>query len=468
MTNLSYDEAAHMFRRMGFGGHKDDINDLVARGREGAVDYLINYEAIDNSALDSTFRPIDYANFFQLQKMWVSRMIRTRRPFQEKLVLFWHNHFATARTKVDLSVLMYIQNETLRQHALDRFDTLLLKVSQDPAMLVWLDGLTNAAGRPNLNFARELQELFSMGINDVVTGEANYTEKDVQEIARAFTGWGYKLKKKNKDYAVFKLKGADHDNGVKEVYGQSANFSGQDIITIICARRATARFLVKKLFDFFVYPLTSSPQDKATIEKFADVYMASDHSFKATARAIFASDEFFSDRARFALIKNPLELILGTIHMLDMPFDTPAAAGNNNYYVRSQAMGLEIFNPPDVGGWELDLGWINTATLLERYNFANDLLSRRALSSAEFGVPVVTIELLRRFTDASPQKTVENFLFALGPLKVSPETLGILTDYLQTNDAGERVEFVVDDATIDKTVRGLVRLIMCLPHYQLN
>src|SRR6185436_5660556 len=201
MASLDYDGAAHLFRRMGFGGNTDEIDDLASRGREGAVDYLIGYNQIDNSALDSLLLqsfdfltpPVDnnQLNNGEIRRWWFTRLVHTKRPFEEKLTLFWHNHFATSSSKVQ-DFLMYNQNLTLRQHALDRFDDLLMAVAKDPAMLVWLDGVTNVLGSPNENFGRELQELFTMGINDVVTGEPNYTEQDVKEVARGFTGWNYR------------------------------------------------------------------------------------------------------------------------------------------------------------------------------------------------------------------------------------------------------------------------------------
>ena len=200
MANLSFDEGAHLLRRAGFGGTSDEIDDLVSRGREGAVDFLLNYTQIDNSEMnnllpqsfDFLVPPTEQKEISngEIRRWWFTRLAYTKRPFEEKMTLFWHNHFATSSSKVQ-DFLMYNQNLTLRQHALDRFDDLLMAVAKDPAMLVWLDGITNVLGSPNENFGRELQELFTMGINDVVTGEPNYTEQDVKEIARAFTGWNF-------------------------------------------------------------------------------------------------------------------------------------------------------------------------------------------------------------------------------------------------------------------------------------
>src|SRR5215510_2241607 len=256
MASLSFDESAHLLRRAGFGGNPQEIDELSAKGREGAVDFLINYNQIDNSALENLIS----ANFNltgdgitngEIRRWWFTRMVYTKRQFEEKLTLFWHNHFATSSSKVQ-DVFMLNQNMLLRQLALERFDNLLLRVSQDPAMLIWLDSITNVLGRANENFGRELQELFTMGINDVVTGEQNYTEQDVKEVARAFTGWNYQ----RRSPYPFQLIASQHDNGQKTIYGQTANFSGEDVISIVANRPATARYLTWKLFNFFVYPVT--------------------------------------------------------------------------------------------------------------------------------------------------------------------------------------------------------------------
>lgn len=471
MSAITYDDAAHLLRRMGFGGAPAEIRALPTKSRERAVDALLNYEAVDNSALESrlqkSFNPKRFTPNDDLQLWWIIRMVLTARPFEEKMTFFWHNHFASALDKVPYP-LMYLQNQTLRAAALDRFDALLLKVAQDPAMLVWLDGVTNVVGDANENFARELQELFTMGIRDVVTGAPNYSERDVKEIARAFTGWKFRIKEGKKARVNFFVENNQHDNTVKEIYGQQANFSGEDVITVICARRATARYLVKKLFEFFVYPLNESGQDRATIEKFADVYFASDHSIKQLVRAIFTSDEFFSQRARFALVKSPAELIAGSIRLLASDYNPGSLDGGDfDLYQQFRRMGLDLLNPFDVSGWKLNLGWLNTATVLERYNFANCLLSNRNDDKKAVGARVRS-ETLKPYVDASTEKTVRNFLDLLGPLPLGADTVRLLIDYLETDDDGTHITFAVNDQTIDKQVRGLVYLMMCLPEFQMN
>jgi len=474
MASLSYDEGAHLLRRAGFGGAPEEIDDLSARGREGAVDFLINFNQIDNSAMETLLATsFDFSNFAdntkfnqnEIRRWWFTRMTATKRQFEEKLTLFWHNHFATSLSKVQ-DTFMYTQNVLLRNNGLGKFDDLLLKVSQDAAMLIWLDNITNVLGKPNENFGRELQELFTMGIKDVVTDEQNYTEQDVKEVARAFTGWNYR----RQSPFVFQLNASQHDNGSKSIYtgtpwAQTGNLSGEDVITMISARPATARYLTWKLFNFFVYPVTTSSADKATIDKFAKVYLNNNHSIKELVRAIFTSDEFFSERAFFSLVKQPVELTVGAIRMLGGTYNQGTnARGSNTLSQLSRNMGQDLFAPPDVAGWDPNLAWVNTASMLERFNFANTYLTNRNTTNP--GI-FVTNDQLKSITKASSKKTVKKFLSRLGPLSVG-DALGTLRTYLETGDNGQPVTYVNDDPTVDKKIRGLVHQIMCLPEFQLN
>jgi len=480
MASLNYDEAAHVLRRMGFGGNPDEIESLSSRGREGAVDYLLNLNQVDNSALESllssSFELTDPGaqefNPQEIKRWWFTRMVKTARPFEEKLTLFWHNHFATGLSKVR-DVYMYTQNRLLRSNGLARFDDLLLKVSQDPAMLIWLDNVTNVLGSPNENFARELQELFTMGITDVVTGERNYTEDDVKEIARAFTGWNFDRRPRGgKLNFVFQEDFDKHDNGSKTIYRgtpwqTTGNLEGDDVISIIAGRPATARYLTWKLFNFFVYPVTTSASDKATIDHFAQVYMTNNHSIKELLRAIFTSDEFFSERAFFSLVKQPVELIVGAIRMIGGQFDQGVVGRGTSFSLAgfSQNQGQDIFDPPDVAGWDLHLGWIDTASLLERYNYTNQLCSTRNFTRP--GI-YITLDQLKKYTKSKSKKTVKSFFSVLGPLSPGSGTRKKLQNYLETGDNGQPVDFVNNDSTVDKKVRGLVHQIMCLPEFQLN
>src|SRR5262245_22567848 len=485
MAGLSYDEAAHLLRRIGFGGSPEQIDQTTTLGREGAVDSFINYQQIDNSSMDDVLRnsfdfsdPFNFPRFNrgELERWWFTRMVYTQRQFEEKMTLFWHNHFATAASKTG-ELFIYLQNLKLRNHALNRFDDLVLEVARDPAMLIWLDGVTNIRGNPNENFARELQELFTMGITDVVTGEANYGELDVKEIARAFTGWKFLHNRNDDPFAyTFVRNEFEHDNTNKAVYSGkpwalSGNLDGGDIVDAICARQATARYLVKKLFEFFVYPLMSDAADKTTIEKFADVYMSHNHSIKELVRAIFTSDEFFSERARFALVKSPVEVIVGAIRMLGARYNPGTSmregASNNTLAAMSIFLGQELFNPPDVAGWRLNLSWINTSTLLNRFTYADLLVINR---TRDLNAPGLWLshEQVRSFAKKNAKKTVKKLLSTLGPLEVDGEMISALRTYIESDDQGNRVGFVIDDPTLDKKVRGLIHLIMCLSEFQLN
>jgi uncharacterized protein (DUF1800 family) len=253
--------------------------------------------------------------------------------------------------------------------------------------------------------------------------------------------------------------------------GSKANLDGADVISTVCARPATGRYLVKKLFEFFVYPLNASAEDKATIEKFADVYMSRNHSIRELVRAIFTSDEFYSDRARFALVKSPVEIIVGAIRMLGVRYNPGSSArdgaSNNTLAAVSIFLGQELFNPPDVAGWKLNLGWINTSTLLNRFTYADLLVINRP---GDLNAPGLWLshEQLRSFAKKNSKKTVKRLLSTLGPLQVSGEMITALRNYLESDDLGNLVGFSPDDLRLDKKVRGLIHLIMCLSEFQLN
>ncbi len=458
MASLSYDEAAHLLRRMGFGGTPDEIESLASKGREGAVDHLINYNQIDNKPLDDLLaQSFDFSDFTdnqrfsnaEIRRWWYTRQVHTRRQFEEKMTLFWHNHFATSSSKVQ-EVYMFLQNLTLRTNALARFDDLLLKMAQDPAMILWLDNRTNVVRSPNENFGRELMELFTMGINDVVTGQPNYTEEDVKEVARAFTGWDFTQNRQGGGLSVqFVIRQNLHDNTSKTVftgtpYAATGNLNGTDIIEILSRRPQTARYLSKKLVDFFVFPVTTSNSDRNLIDRFANVYLNNNHSIKELVSAIFTSDEFYSDRARFALVKQPVELIVSSVRMLKGSYNPGTTVGDGRRQVSNtpaqfgRNMGQDLFGPPDVAGWDFNLGWVNTASMLERFNFANTFLSNRNTTNPGL---FITTDELKKNTKGSAKKTVKKFLKVLGPLDPGGDVVKTLKKYLETGDNGSEVDF---------------------------
>ena len=479
MPSLTYAEAAHLLRRAGFGGSPADINALVGREREDAVNSLVDYESADNQEVETRLMrdfpflrlsspgELNDENFNQteMRAWWVMRMLLSKRPFEEKMTLFWHNHFATSLDKVP-GVHMYAQNLDLRRHALARFDELLLAVSRGAAMLIWLDGVDSTKVDPNENFARELQELFTTGPHDIVTGEPNYTEADVRGIARTFTGWRFRLADGARSPFAYQSYVDENaaDSGAKTIYGSTANFSGEDVITILAGRRATARFLVAKLFAFFVYPLDlESAEDRQTLERFADVYLRRNHSIKELMRAILRSDEFFSQRAFWSLIKSPVDYVVGTIKALNLSY-SPGTLGEREVILQSalRDMGMNLFSPPDVSGWKVNDGFVNTETLLSRYNFGDALLF------GTMGTIQPTFAQMRKYAKPNPKKAVQKALGTLGLEGLDPDLVNDLENYLRLDAAGNVVAWPPPGGVDVLKIRGLIRLIMCLPEYQLN
>jgi len=439
----------HLLRRAGFGARPAEWTDYAKMGVAGATQRLLHPESIPDP-LDETLQDIqgDYVDFDDigsLRKWWMYRMSHTPRPLEEKMTLFWHNHFATANYKVDHPRWMWGQNQTLRRHALGNFRTMLQAVSRDPAMLVWLDGVDNKKGRPNENYGRELLELFTMGVG------SGYTERDVQEAARAFTGWRF-----DRDTGQFHFDAGQHDDGPKTFLGQTGAFNGDDILDIVVKQPATAQFLCTKLFKFFVHE-TPAPADIAPLTR---TYFASGYDVRAVVGAILTGPAFFSEAAFQGKIKSPTEYVVTALRTLDAPF----AVTNNNLLGAAHAMGQELFNPPNVKGWPGGKTWMNTMTLITRVNFASTLtneMSRRGMLSP----------LLRRAIAASgsapsglntPTQLADAVWGLLLPGHTpSAQTRAALIDYAR--DGGSATGGV----NFDGKAPGLVSLVLSAPEYQL-
>ena len=385
-------DAAHLLRRAGFSGTPEQIAHLTALGRDGAVDLLVEYDRFEQTepgfpveifaqqpprgmlakldrpqrqAVTRAVRMVSGQTTEAIRDWWLSRMITTARPLEEKMVLFWHGHFTSGIREVRNPRYMQMQNAFLRKHALGNFKAMVHGISRDPAMLIYLDNARNVKANPNENYARELLELFTMG-------EGNYTEQDIKEAARAFTGWT--IRGAGRKYAMvegdreslFFVSQRQHDDGEKTFLGQTGAFDGDDIIDIIFEQPATARFLANKLWTYFVEP---EPSD-ATINEVAALIRKNDYELKPVMRAIFKSDAFYAPSARFSLIKSPTELTVGTFRMLD------ASPGDMTAANRAMAqMGQELLQPPNVRGWVGGRTWINTSTLFQRYNAAAGIIN---------------------------------------------------------------------------------------------
>ncbi len=349
-------KTAHLLRRAGFGARPDEWPLYEKLGVSGVTAFLLYPEKMPDTMqvllgqIQEDF--VDFDEIESVRSWWLLRMMRSRRPLEEKMTLFWHHHFATANFKVNNPRLMWQQNELFRKHALGNFRSLLQDIVRDGAMLLWLDGNANRAGKPNENFAREVMELFALGIGN------GYTEKDIQEAARALTGWRFA----DNYRAVFDP--FLHDDGPKTVFGQTANFHGDDVIDLIAAHPATGRYLATKLFQFFVH---ENPT-KADIEPLAQLYYSSGYDVRAMLEKLLKSPSFYAANALYARIKSPVEFAVMAMRSLNAPLtavkDLQKSLG---------AMGQELFDPPSVKGWDGGAAWINSRTLSARLGFTSEL-----------------------------------------------------------------------------------------------
>jgi uncharacterized protein (DUF1800 family) len=389
---------AHLLRRFGLGASEAELEFYGKGGLAGAIDKLLNFDSvnedfvyeIDNLMLEVNTKvgKVKNLNPRGTQVWWYTRLLTTQRPLEQKMTVFWHNHFATSAAKVESGEAMYKHLETLRTHAFGRFEDLLLAISHDPAMLYWLDNGDNEKGKPNENFAREVMELFTLGIG-------NYTEMDIQEAARAFTGWRYGVRRPNgrivptkqvprKD-SEFVFEPSRHDTDIKTVLGNTGQFNGEDICGILVGKPRTAEFLTRKIWEWFVY---ENPSD-AVIKPLADKWHRNGMVIKDLLADIMRSPEFYSERSYRKLVKNPIDFAiaparqLGIGQILRKSTETiPEGQPKNRALGPSQAtllatksMGMELVYPPDVSGWRTGPGWISSATMLERIKWADMLLN---------------------------------------------------------------------------------------------
>ncbi|HEY7068222.1 MAG TPA: DUF1800 domain-containing protein [Chloroflexota bacterium] len=429
-------ELAHLLRRAGFGATPAELDAAARLGYDATIDRLLYYERVPDDvdarlgALD-----LDQSKIEGMRLALLTRMLLTRRPLQEKMVLFWHGHLTSAVSKVGgpRAPQFFKQQLALyRDQALGNWRDLLRGVSRDPAMLGYLDNRLNRKGAPNENYARELMELFTLGIG-------NYSEDDVKEAARAFTGWTVARE------GQFAVAPRQHDADAKTVLGRSGNLDGDGVIDAILAQPAAAPYLAGKLFRFFAY----DDPEPAVVSRLGDAFRDSGYDLRALVGAILRAPEFRSDRAYHARIKSPVEFTLGALKALgseSVPRDLPAAL---------RRMGQDLLNPPSVKGWDGGPAWINAATALERANYANRLATGRGDQSY-----LDPAALLRDYRTA--EALIDHFaeLFLDGDLPASSRAA--LLDY-----ARDGADPAADPNAADRKIRGLAHLVMASPLYQL-
>jgi uncharacterized protein (DUF1800 family) len=440
-----------LLRRAGFAARPGDVQRYQQLGWEATLQELLHPDSVDDD-LDALLGRLqgsllDLQNFEDVQTWWLYRMVQTRRPLLEKLTLFWHGHFAVANYKVANPLLMHQHVELLRSNALGRFDDLLLAVSKDPAMLIWLDGGVNRRNAPNENFGRELLELYTMGIG-------SYDEDDVLAAARAFTGWNLRNNE-------FFFDENQHDAGDKTFLGTSGPFDGGDILKIVADQPETAQRIAGKLFAFFAYP---NPEP-AVLAPLIDAYTGSGHNIAAVVEAILRSDAIYSDRSRFEHIKSPIEYVVGTVRLLG------AAVRERELVPVLRVLGQEIMNPPNVAGWPGGSSWINPTTLLTRFNFAAKLATGRGQPGD--GADVKAANLLGTPNLADASHLVDSALSLAGGLELSAEAHTALIDYVQSplnyppgfnGQPNTQQRQVATDAR----VRGLILLALASSDFQVG
>ncbi|HEY4439905.1 MAG TPA: DUF1800 domain-containing protein [Candidatus Elarobacter sp.] len=444
-------QAAHLLRRAGFGGSADDIARLAGLPMSDAVDTLLHPSVAEPAFADYPPAEILYdpkKARAAVQLWWLDRMLRTNRPLAEKMTLFWHGHFATSIGKVPPQYMAQ-QIDLFRTQGLGRFPVLLGSVTRDPAMLIWLDNRYNAKAHPNENYAREVMELFALGLG-------HYTEDDVKEAARAFTGWT--LDKTGRAAFVAQR----HDDGPKTFLGQTGTFGTDDVVAIIVSQPVHQRFIVRKLLEYFVY---SDPEPQL-IEAAAQVYALSGFDVAKTLGVILRSNVFYSTRAYRALPKSPIELAIGTLRYLGTGAIPP------NLVYQLARMGQEPLNPPSVKGWDGGPTWINTSTLLARFNFVNALVAQTA--PGKNGMPAVAAP------NVSPDRIVARVGMDAGKVvaalvsgavqdDVTGDVRATLTDYVnnRTPSTTTQSPLPFGPENYQDKIRGALALTLNLPVNQL-
>jgi hypothetical protein len=429
----------HLLRRAAIAVSPQRLEAFAGLGPGEAVDRLMGYDPADDrpyegllTGLSGSLSPIYSAD--QAQQWWLMRMLDTPRPLQERVALFWHNHFATSTGKVRQSALVSRQIDLFRRQGLGNFRELVLGVTKDPAMLLWLDGSKNKRGRPNENYAREVMELFTLGIG-------HYTERDVQELARAFTGYQVL----DETVAFYP---AAFDDGEKTVLGKTGKLDAESAVDLLLSQAAAPKFIAWKLLREFVHPVPEQGQ----VDHYAARLVHYGWEIKPVLREILTSRLFFSDWARGSKIKSPCELVVGSMLALECRKDASFAQQS---MVR---MGQALLAPPSVKGWDGEEIWINANTLLQRYNFGLDLLNRQ---DAERMVALYERRELR-----TPERIVDHLVGVLLDGVIGKYARARLVDYMGQDEGGKYKAFKLNGEMYANRVRGAAHLMMCTPQYQ--
>ncbi len=442
--------AAHLLRRAGFVATPKAVAAAVKKGQAKTIAALFKRDKKQDKPPKGGIEGFD-----RLRTHWVKKMLATKSPLVEKTTLLLHNHFATAISKVGSTTYMLEHVQMLRKGCFGSFRDLVTNVSKDVAMLIWLDNKTNVDGNPNENYARELMELFTTGVLDR-NGDPNYTETDVQESARAFTGWGTTW---HDDREWFKFKEWDHDYGSKTFRGVTGTLDGVDVIENLVTDPATARRLAMKLWSFFAYDVGV---DATELDPLEAAYVANDTRIQPMMAAMFASDAFYSNAALGTRVKGPIEWAVNALLLTKTKVNKHDDV--NLGYLPTD-LGQEPFNPPSVFGWDEGLSWVGVGGLLGRARAAQEIAGARDKDGYITFDPRKLLGSPKKYKKFTAEQTLDQVLAQLGMSTIAATTRTALLTYLAP-PVGET--FVLDDETIDRKVRGLVALLLSSPEFQLH
>lgn len=442
-------KAGHLFRRAAWGASWTELQTALEQGPKATIDQLLSggpgLEAFHQKAARLAEPLAEGADDQRLRAWWLYVMLNSPHPLEERLTLFWHNHFATSNSKVQNIGSMYRQNELFRTHALGNFSKLLHEISEDPAMLVWLDTVTNKKGKPNENYARELMELFSLGIG-------NYSEQDIRQAARAFTGWGIKSNK-------YHFNQDEHDDGEKTVMSRTKSFGGHDVVNLCLEQPACARFVVRKMFRHFVSE-TLLPDDDL-IEPLAAQFRNSHYNIKKLVSTILRSNLFFSPEAYRTRVKAPVEFAVSLIHMLEGRADSIQLAD------LLDPLGQRLFAPPSVKGWDGGPNWLNSTTLILRHNLCLAVTStedRRFYNRCD---PVRIVKRNVNAPTASLDQATQFLLDLMLQGDIPAATRGKIAVRCTQLRQQKYAAYWSKDSIDDYQMRAVAHLILTLPEFQL-
>ena len=446
---------AHLLRRAGFGATRDQIEEYVAKGYDETVEELLHpeySEPEDQDLLDRYFiASVEARSVGHADPQWAWRMATSPKQLEEKIALFWHGLLAVGGIKLDHGLEMLTEIDLFRRFGLGKFGDLLLEISRNPGMMYWLDNQNSHKDAPNENYGRELLELFSMGIDEM--GEGAYTEDDVKAAARAFTGWASRPTMPPFFLGPFPMEfrfdPTDHDEGEKEFLGEVGNWNGEDIVDITVRQRATAEFVSRRLYQFFV----ADEADEDEVQRLADVFQANDGEIRAVLRSIFESDHFKSEAVRYRKVKSPTELVFGVARLTDR-FDLPDMEASQ-LASHPMFMGQHLLNPPSVEGWHEGEEWIDSGALVERINFASTELERRDAPGIRR-----MVEHVRDSGELGSEQYVAACLDAMGCIDVSDRTFGLVAEHAAT-----QLEPANEDEETDRAIE-MFQLIASTPDYQ--